>query len=268
MSNIDLKGAFDRAQRLRDNGKVAEALLLYRDIATLSEEEKNFSQAADAFHMAGDAIKMTIRRGEESKFREASGYFGKAYALFGSIGRKDRQGAVLRDIAIAADRVGRVAVALESFQRSIQFLSEAEDVAELAITYDKLGLHFTRNKQPDQGLPYVEKALDLLRQTPTHGFYKATTLLDRAVTLLALKKYEASLRDAEEALGWFEADHDGPTYDVRRAQCTGLIAYVCQQIGDEKRWKQSAKEADRLLKKLDSEVGANVEADLELWTSL
>ncbi len=268
MSNIDLKGAFDRAKRFHYGGKIAEALPLYQDIAALSQEEGDVSRAAAALHMAGDAVRLTIKRSEESKFRVASAYFGKAYAMYGSIDRKDRQGAVLRDIAITADRVGWSAVALESFQRSIQFLGEVEDTAEQAATYDKLGLHFTLHRQPDTGLMYMDKALELLRQTPTQGWYRASTLLDRAVTHLALKNVDRSFEDAEEALGWFAADHDDLTYVVCQAQCTGLMAYVSERRNDSDNVQKYTRELKRLLQQPDAEVAAHVEADLEQWASL
>lgn len=260
---INLPEAFERAQKLRDNGKVAEATLLYSDIATVALEQSNKAQAASAYHMAGDAVKMTIGPGQESKFRAAGEFFSKAYALFESIKQVDRQGAVLRDIAIAADKAGKSAIALESFQRSIELLSQTEDVAELAITYDKLGLHFTRQGVPEQALPYIDKALDLFRQAPTNGFYRATTLLDRGVTQLTLKNFAAATEDGEAALGWYKADHGGPSYDVRKTQCATLLSLAYQALGDQKRSDEYLKQSNALLKKLDAEVAGTIQAEFQ-----
>lgn len=267
MGTINLEEAFERAQRLRGNGKVEEAVLLYQDIATLSLEAKNETQAATALHMAGDAIKMTINHQKQSKFRAASEYFSRAYALFGSVNAKDKQGAVLRDIAIAADKTGNYSLALESFQRSLEILAEVDEPAELAITYDKLGLHFTHTGEPSKALPYMDKAFELLRQAPTHGFYRATTHLDRAVTYFKLRNFEEALKDAETALGWFEADHGGSTYNVRQAQTTALLALIYEQIGNVKQSRHCFERSGRLLKSFDEAVAARIKTEIEDWAS-
>lgn len=265
MGRVRYEEGFERASRLRDNGKVAEAVLLYQDIATLSLEENNSSQAAEALHMAGNAMKMTIGPGEQSKFRSASEFFSRAYALFDSLGDAVSRGAVLRDIGVAADKVGNYAIALESFQRSLELLSETEAPAQLAITYDKLGVHFVRTGQAKQALPYMEKALDLLRQEPTSGFFRATTLLDRAIAYLTAGNVQAALGDAEEALGWFEADHGGPTYNVRRAESAALLALVHEQLGEVKQSRRYLNQSTRLLKSFDNEVAARLKAEIEEW---
>jgi tetratricopeptide (TPR) repeat protein len=262
MPTIDFEAAFAKADHFRNNAATKQALALYDDIATLSLEEKNQKRAAQALHLAGVTLKSTIGQGQQSKFKAATSYLSRAYALF--VAEKDTvsQGAVLRDIAVAADRVGKFTVALESFQRSIEILSTTEDISQLAITYDKLGLHFTRQGKPDQALPFIDKALDLLRQEPTSGYFWATTLLDRATTNLIAKKLDAALEDGLEALSWFEADHAGEKYGLRRAQCNAILGLIYQQRGDQKQAKPYAEQSNRLLKQLDSEVAAVLTADL------
>jgi len=268
MGKLNFEEALERADILRDNGKAKEAILIYVDIATLAEEEKNHPLAARAFHAAGVAALTTISRNQQSKFHQASEFLSRAYAAFGSANDRLNQGAVLRDIGIAADRVGNTAIALESFQRSLEFLSEAEDVAQLAITSDKLGLHFTRQKQPQVGRPHIEKALELLRQTPTSGFFRATSLFDRSVTQFADHQFDGALADAEEALGWFEADHGAMDYNLRRAQVLALLGLIYQQLGQEKPARQSIDQSSRLLKSFDDDVAAAVTEDIKLWTDL
>lgn len=267
MSVTNYEEGFERAARLRDNGKVAEAILMYQDLATLAQEEHNTTLAAEAHHMAGNAVKMTIAHGEESRFRAASEFFSKAYALYRSIGDVTQQGAVLRDIAIAADKAGRFSIATESFQRSIEILSQSDDTAQLAITYDKLGRHFLRTGQPQQALPYMDKALDMLRQTPASGFFWATTLFDRALVKCALRDFAGAREDAEDALSWFAADHDGATYDVRRAESMRLLSFILERQGDKKQAERYLAAANKLLRTFDTEVAARFQSEVQAWTS-
>lgn len=263
MSGIDFDEAFAKANHLRNNAATKEAVAIYDDIATLSLEEKNQQRAAQALYLAGVTLKSTIGQGQQSKFREATNYLSRAYAIFVTENDVVSQGAVLRDIAIAADRVGKYTIALESFQRSIELLSATEEVGQLAITYDKLGLHFTRQGQPDQALPFINKALELLRQEPTSGFFWATSLLDRASTNFIAKKYDAALEDCQESLSWFEADHSGEKYGLRRAQCSALLGMIYQQLGDERQARTYTDQSNRLLKSFNSDVAATLSADLQ-----
>ncbi len=259
---------FAKADRLRNGGQTDEAVAVYADIATLATEEGETALAARALHGAGNCLKMTIGQGQGSNFQKTIDFFGRALAKYQELSDARGQGAVLRDLGVAADKFGSTSLALESFQKSIEFLSQVEEPAELGITYDKLGLHFTRLGQTDAALPYMNKSLELLRQEPTQGFFRATTLLDRARTYYAQKDFEHALQDALEAKGWFEADHGGDTFEHRQIQVSGLLSLVYDRLGSPKQATAHLGAYNRLIRHVDPAVAATLKGDFEALAQL
>lgn len=264
---VDYDQAFVRADRLRDNAQTLEAIAVYTDLAVLTQQEAPLLSAR-AWHGAGLAVNATIGVGEASKFQKATGYFGQAITIYSAEGDVLGQGKALRDLAIAADHLGDFPVALEAFQRSIELLGGLEEVAELAIAYDKLGLHFVRAGQPAQALPHMNKAIELLRQAPTEGFYWATTLFDRATAYFYTKDFSKALADAEQAFSWFEADHGEDTYNQRRCQVSALLGQIYRCQGSDKESQAYTKMFYRLLTGLDKDVAASLTKQYEKLSAI
>lgn len=261
---INFPEQFKKADNLRNGARTAEAVSLYNDIAAAASYEDEPVYEARAFHMAGTTLKATISPNRQSAYQEAVGYFRKALELFQTQGDAVGSAGVLRDLGSAADRAHDFANALLSYQKSISILLENDEAAgELAITYDKLGLHFARQGQFETALTYMDKAMDTFRLSPRSGFFRATTLLDRASVLFKLKRYEDALYVAHESLSWFEADHGKENYDMRLAQLNGLIGLTQQRLGVEKMATRHLKTFELLLKKFDIEAADTLRRELE-----
>lgn len=255
---------FKKADNFRNGGKTDQAVALYNDIASLAAQDQHLNQAARALHMAGNTLKPTVTIHRQAVYQLSVQYFSKALGLFQQIGDDVGAGGVLRDLGVAADRAGDSNHALSSFQKSIELLSSHNEAAgELAMTYDKLGLHFARLGQYETALNYIDKALSTFRLSPESGFYGATTLFDQARVLYKMKEYERALDVATEALSWFEADHAGENYDRRLAQLHGLIGLIHEQRGETRAANQSIKEFNRLLKRFDIETADSLRHDLD-----
>ena len=262
MPSIDFEDLLSQADRLRNNAQVDEAIKAYKEIVSLaSDNHENFFRAR-AFHLAGVSAKEAVLSLDSSYYRDALSFFASAEEIYRTLGDRKMLGALYRDIAICADYAQESRTAVNYFQKAIEMLEPTEFFGELAVTYNKLGLHFYKQNLPEQAVPFIEKALNLFKQDPTAGFFRSTTLLDGARIQFKLGDFEKARDWAEESLGWYVADHPDSDYGRRLAQLHGLLSAIYEELGDKKKSDQSYISYQKLLKTFDPLAAKVIEKEL------
>lgn len=251
MPAIDFENLFEQANRLRDSARVNEAISVYQDIAGLATENHELFFKARALHLAGVSAREAVKDKNSSYCRDAFTYYRQAEEIYRFLKDSQKLGALYRDMGITADYAADYANAPIYFQKALALLQDAEAFGELAITYDKLGLHFLKLGQLEEAKKFINQALDLLRREPTAGFFRATTLLDLSRVHFKLKQFDRALELAEESLGWYSADHPGKEYTRRLAQLNGLISLIHTELDNQKQAQKYFFKYQALLKTFD-----------------
>lgn len=262
MPAIDFNDLFQQADRMRNNGKVGEAIEAYKDIARLSKEDNELDLLGRALHMAGVSAKENVEPGKGEYYNLALQFLNAAIAIFQQTGNQLELGAVYRDMAIVNDYANHPNNAVTYFQKSISILEPIGNYQHLAITYDKFGLHFYKLSQFKQAQDYINKALELFRQT-TPGFFHATTLFDLSRVKFKLSDYDQAYELAKESLSYFEADHGAISHIRRQAQINGALAVITAKLGQNDQAKSYFQKYQKLLTQLDPLTGKVVSSDIE-----
>lgn len=262
MPSIDFDSLFTQANFLRDGAKVDQAISAYKDISRLATESHEDSFKAQALHLAGVSAKEAVISLESSYYRDALNFFASAQVLYQSLGDQKMLGALYRDIAICGDYAGDSQTAVTYFQKAIETLEPINAFGELAITYDKLGLHFYKLGQFDEAQKFIAKAMELFRNEPTAGFFRATTLLDSARVYCKLGDFDLALKLATESISWFEAEHPGQNFARRLAQLHGLLTFIYNQLSERKKSETHYQQYQDLLKTFDPLAVKVIERDL------
>lgn len=262
MPSIDFEDLLAQADRLRNGAQVDEAIKAYKEIVSLaSDNHENFFRAR-AFHLAGVSAKEAVLSIDSSYYRDALNFFASAEEIYRTLGDRKMLGGLYRDIASCADYANDSQTAVTYFQKAIETLEPTEFFGELAVTYDKLGLHFYKQNLPEQAVPFIEKALNLFKQDPTSGFFRSTTLLDGARIQFKLGNFEKARDWAEESLGWYVADHPDSDYSRRLAQLYGLLSAIYEELGEKKEADKFYMNYQELLKTFDPLAAKVIEKDL------
>lgn len=259
----DFDDLFHQADNLRNDAQVDKAIAAYQDIATLAEQEGKLAEKARALHMAGVSAKESVADNKGKYYELASNFYSQAVPLYKQANDDEGLGAVYRDMGITADYARDYPVAIYFFQKSIETLERAESYGHLAITYDKLGLHFYKQGRLEEALSHMDKALDLFRRDAHPGFFKATTLYDKARVLFKLKRFDESLDLAQESLSWYEADHDKERYDRRLAQLHSLMSLIYLEQDKKDQSQLHWKKANTLMTNFDPMAVSVLKKDIE-----
>ena len=263
MPSIDFDDLLAQADRLRDSARVDEAINAYKEIAGLATDNHELFFKARALHLAGVSAKEAVLSKDSSYYRDALAFFTAAEQGYRSLGDQVRLGSLYRDIAIVADYANDFQVAINYFQKAIEILESTEAYGELAVTYDKLGVHYYKQNLVAEAEPFNDKALKLFKQEPTAGFYRATTLFDGARIKFRIGNFERSLELAEESLGWFRADHPETNYTRRLTQIIGLLSAAENELGNQSKAQRYYRQYQDLLKGFNPLAARVIEKDLQ-----
>ncbi len=262
----DFDDLFLQADNLRNNAQVDEAIKAYTDIANLAEQEGKLPEQARATHMAGVSAKESVSPSQGAYYQQAKTFLEQAVKLFQELDDTASLSAVYRDMGIVADYAEDHDQALINFQKSIEHFNQTDDPGGLAITYDKLGLHFMKVGQNEAAIQHIDRALQLFRKDPTAGFFKATTLFDKARVLTKMGQFDQAYDLATESLSWFEADHGETKYDRRLAQLHGLLFLILAKMNRDDEAKKHLQIRDQIMKSFDPLAAAVLQHDLEELT--
>lgn len=249
-----LEGLLKKADHLRNSAKVEEAIKAYLELVDFSKQSEEFYYTARALHLAGVSAIASVSRPNSTKYRDAQKYFQTAEKVYREIEVEDYLGDLFRDMAVVNDYARLKVEALKYFQKSVEELESSNNIGSLAMTYDKLGLHYYLYNDLLTAKKYIKKALGLFRQDPSRGYYQATTWMDYAKVLAREGEMSESIEWAEQSLDWYQADHDGETFNRRKAQLYGILSILYDQEGREKQAKTFASRHEKLLKQFDPET--------------
>jgi|GEM_PF-1751984 len=265
MAVVDLDTLVKKADQLRHKAKVDQAIAAYLEVARVAGDE--LPTKGYALHMAGVSAKQSVVDKNSPYYRDAFGYFVQAEGIFKQLNDAVNLGNLYRDMAIIADYADDFSRAPGFFQKSLDALSHTEAYANQAITYDKLGLHHYLRGDYHSALQFIDKGLSLFQRDPTRaGFWRATTLYDKARVLFKLNRLDEAVSLGREALSWFEADHEGETYQRRLAQLHGFLAVTLSELSALKQAKEHYQKYQRLLKSFDHAAQAVIRQELEELT--
>lgn len=262
MPVVDFEDLFSQADNFRNDAKVSEAVRAYLDIVRLASEEHEQSYKARAYHLAGVSAKEAVNAATSSYYRDAIKLFDEAEKLYRQLGDDISLGDLYRDRAIINDYAGKLNEAIPNFQKAIEILEREKAAAKLAITYDKLGLHFYLQGQYQEAKNYMEKARQTIRQEPTAGFFASTILLDLSRVEYKLGNYHEALEFAEESLSWFEAEHPGESYKRRLAQLSALIALIHSKLGQKEQASTYVERFELLIREFDPAAARILQAEI------
>jgi tetratricopeptide (TPR) repeat protein len=254
---------FLHADNARNNAQINSAIKQYLGTAEVAHQENEPNQEAKAWYMAGVSAKQNVDKPTSQYLRDGIEYFTRAENLFKALNDEVSVGSVYRDLGCIHDNAGLYDQALPFFEKSISVLEKTEAYAVLAISCDKLGVHFLFQGNLNRAEEEIGRAIELFKKDPTHGFFVATSLYDLARVRLKAGQFAQAEDAAEQSLSWYEADHDHVTYDCRRAQLYGLLSVIYAQAGQDKKAKNMAEKYTSLLKKFDLQAAKVIQGDLE-----
>lgn len=256
-----LEGLLSEAEQERNNGRVKTALSLFLRAAELAKQEEEFDQVAHALYRAGVTAKLFVSRGSDSMYRDALNYLRAARDLYSELGDKENEAKIYRDIAVTHDYARQRAAALENYARAVEICQKAGFDGELALTYDKIGLHYCIYNDLETAKKYLSKSFEFFQKAP-RGFYQAISWQDYAKLLAKMGETESAIEWAEQSLSWYQADHDGVVYRRKIAQLYGLLSVLYDLSGREKLAKKSAQQYEQLLKTFDPEISQLLRQEL------
>lgn len=263
MGQTDLEGYFFQADNLRNNAKIDLAISAYRNIAGIAEREGQSEALARALHMAGVSAKISASATDSSYYRDALAYYESAQKVFTQLNDLIGLGAVYRDMGTLHDGVKNYTAAGPCFEKSLEYSARSEDPAQLGITLVKYGLHYMYLSDYPTAEKYMLSGLKELEKAPTAGFYYATALLNLSEVMTHLTQYVEAIDYAEQSLSWFEADHEGETYDRRLAQIHGLLALLKDRVGQGAEAAEHRKKYTELIKNFDPQALRVVQSQLQ-----
>lgn len=256
-----LEGLLEEAERERNAGKTEAALNSFLRAAELAKQQEEFDQVAHALYRAGVTAKLFVMRESDSKYRDALNYLRAAKDLYSEQGKEDEVGKIFRDIAVTHDYARQKAAALESFAEAVRIFQKNGLDGELALTYDKIGLHYCNYNDLETAKKYLDKSFEFFQKAP-RGFYQAISWQDYAKLLSKMGQTESAIEWAEQSLSWYQADHDGAVYQRKIAQLYGLLSVLYDLSGREKLAKNFALRYEQLLKTFDPEISQVLRQEL------
>jgi len=263
----DLNQLFLKADNLRNNGQVDQAVKAYLEIARLAEQSGQLADQARSLQLAGVSCRESLAEPHSIYYRDSLDYLSQAEKLFQQLNDRVSLGAVYRDFGITHYHAGSFDQAAQFLSKSIELLTNEGDLANLAISYDKLGLLHYYQADYRVAEEQMEKALALFRQTTEPGFFHATTLLDHARVLIKLAQFDQAKNQAEEALSWFLADHNQHQFKRRIAELYGVLFVVSSKLNDGSAVKANWQRYQASIKGMDPLAAQVLNNDLEKLAS-
>ncbi len=164
---------FEKAQELRNNGEIVDALILYSEARDEFLKEKDLKGGAECLHMIGVAYY------QESKFEEAEKYLQLALGEFIESNDIESQGFVFRDLGMVARGQKDIAKAKEYYLESIKLLHKVGNIGHEGMSHVKLGKLIALEGKLDEAFTEINKGIKMLEKSK-EKFFLAGAYVDRA----------------------------------------------------------------------------------------
>lgn len=170
---MNLQKQFEEAQKLRNNGQIEDALILYSKVREIALEKKNLTLSTECSHMIG----VTYYQAEN--FEEADKHLLDALKEFESRNDLEYAGFVLRDLGMSARSQKKLNVAKDYFKKSIKNLHSTKNFGHEGMSHVKLGRLLADMGEFDEGYKEINIGIKLL-QNSKEKFFLSSAYLDRA----------------------------------------------------------------------------------------
>ncbi|SRR5258708_2818522 len=168
---------FERAQKLRNNGKIKEAINLYQKIREINlEKDPDF--ATECLHLIG------ISYFQERNYKKAEIIFKKTQEEFEKLASKssvakESVGFVLRNRGMNARSSGDLKLAHKFLKASVDHLAKTDNIGHTGISRVKLGRVYGDLGSFNKAYEEINKGIKLLEKS-NEKFFLSSSYLDRA----------------------------------------------------------------------------------------
>lgn len=190
---MNVQELFQKAQDLRNNGKIEEAVKIYQQIVGLSIQKDDALMIGKATHMIGVALF------QDKRYQEALDYLMDALDQFKRLNNQEMWGAVLRDLGMVNEKLGEIDVAKDYFNNSIYYLKEAGSLGHAGISQVKLGKLYSKMDQKEKAESLIKEGIENIEKS-SGRFFESTAYFDLAKLQVEMDKKAEAKTSAEKAL--------------------------------------------------------------------
>jgi len=197
---------FERAQKLRDNGKIEDAISLYH---LVTGDKTDPVLAAKATHMIGVAYY------QNEQYDLAEEAFQHAQQAFEEQGLDEYSGFILRDRGLVARNEKRFDDAESLLKESVQRLHESGNQGHEAMSLVKLGTVQSEKGSFDEAIQTIQQGIEILKETP-ETFFLSTAYFDLAKIFRLNGMNDKSREAADKSLEVLNSFSDDEQFQSRR----------------------------------------------------
>jgi tetratricopeptide (TPR) repeat protein len=245
-----------QADNLRNSGKTEEAILTYKKLFELYNQNNNFNNAGHSLQMIGVCYKI------DNNAKKAIIYLKKAKRYYEKHKIKDGMGNALRDIGITYEYINKLILAEKYLKRSGKILKYSKDKGALGITQAKLGLVQIKQKRLNEAEKNIKNAIQILKKS-NHWFEYATAMMHLAELYLESKNFRKAIQFIDKAIKLLDYNKQQNIHIRRYAQLWGMKSYALIMIGNKKLSKEFLlKSFNIIFNDLSNEAAAVVLRDI------
>lgn len=245
---------YEKAQDLRNNGKVEEAILAYQEVITTSSDDPKLQ--GYAWQMIGVCQNMA---GEQDAAIES---YQKAIETFEELKDTFDLGCTYRDMGTTTANKGDYELAIEYLEKSKEALSRTEDAVALGITLDKLGVVYGQRGDLKEAQKWITQGLATMR-TQGDWFMEMTGMLDLAWVYTKEQRYEEAIPLLWAGIG-LTYDKGHQEKQIRRfAQIYKLLAMSYEALGAKQLATVLNSKYEDYLSKLDEKAKSELKRYIE-----
>lgn len=206
---------FSEAQKLRDNGQIDAAIILYKQIR---EEplNKDTLLAAECLHMIGVAYY------QDREYANAKECLTQSLHEFETLKRPDYQGFVHRDLGMVERGLGNYSEALRLTNQSIDELARSGNLGHQGISLVKLGNIYLDLKDTGKALDSMKAGIKLLLKSD-EKFFLSTAYLDYAKIFVTIGDFSSARTMAENAFDVLNSFSNETEFTNRRHDIKELL---------------------------------------------
>jgi len=197
---------FERAQKLRDNGKIEDAISLYH---LVTGDKTDPVLAAKATHMIGVAYY------QNEQYDLAEKALQHAQEAFEEQGLDEYIGFVLRDRGLVARNGKRFDDAESLLKESIQKLHATGSKGHEAMSLVKLGTVLSEDGNFDEAIQTIQQGIEILKET-SEKFFLSTAYFDLAKVFKSKGMHSEAKDEVNESLEILNSFSDDQQFQSRR----------------------------------------------------
>ncbi len=200
---------FKKAQQLRDNGNIDEAIKLYDEVRHSALDQGDTRLAAECLHMIG------VSHYQNDHYKNAEKFLKDAEREFIQQKNDEGVGFVLRDRGLVARGEKRFDEAESLLKESIEKLRVAGNKGHEAISLVKLGTVYREQGKNTEAIDTIREGIRILEET-TDTFFLSTAYFDLAKVYASIDKKKLAVNNANKSLEVLNSFSDESKFQQRR----------------------------------------------------